>query len=62
MEKEVFVADDRGKFVLISPKELTIPDYIKNMTSEELDAEIARLEAKVIAKKQQRLQAEKKAS
>ncbi len=52
MEKEIFVADDRG----------IIPDYIKNMTSEELDAEIARLEAKVIAKKQQRLRMEKKAS
>ena len=39
-----------------------IPDDIKRMSDKELDAEIARLEAKVIAKKQQRLQAEKKAS
>ncbi len=52
MKKEIFVADDRG----------IIPDYIKNMTDEELDAEIARLEAKVIAEKQQRLRMEKKAS
>ena len=52
MKKEIFVADDR----------CIIPDYIKNMTDEELDAEIARLEAKVIAEKQQRLRMEKKAS
>ena len=39
-----------------------IPDYIKNMTEEELDAEIARLEAEAAAEKQRILQSQQKAS
>lgn len=52
MEQEKYFAYDK----------LEIPEDILNMTDEELDAEIARLEAKVIAEKQQRLHMEKKAS
>ncbi len=40
---------------------LDIPEDIKNMTPEELDAEIARLEAEA-AKEKQRILAEKKRS
>ena len=52
MKKEKFFADDR----------CIIPEYIKNMTEEELDAEIARLEAEAAAEKQRTLQERKKAS
>lgn len=41
MKIEPYVLDDR----------VIIPDYIKKMTREELEAEIKRLEAKVIEKK-----------
>ena len=41
MKIEPYVVDDR----------VIIPDYIKKMTREELEAEIKRLEAKVIEKK-----------
>ena len=52
MEHEKYFAYDK----------LEIPEDILNMTDEELDAEIARLEAKIIAEKQRILEREKKAS
>ncbi len=44
MKIEPYVVDDR----------VIIPDYIKKMTREELDAEIKRLEAEVIKKKKKK--------
>ena len=39
-----------------------LPDDIKRMSNKELDAEIARLEAEIAAKKRRILETEKKAS
>lgn len=52
MEHEKYFAYDK----------LEIPEEIMNMTDEELDAKIARLEAKAIVGKNPRLQTNKKAS
>ena len=46
MKIEPYVLDDR----------VIIPDYIKKMTREELEAEIKRLEAEVIEKKKKAIE------